>query len=224
MILAMLCINWQRCYHPLQMPIRLTPVVDSVHIWTCYTIVNSLWSGVTTMERQKFERRCAIKLCVKPGISATVPYEKLQRAYGEHSLSRAQALLRRPRANGRQTLCGKAFNLRNWQRMISSEISLNRSTVHQWILAERSIPVVPQPPYPQTLSPYDFFVFPWLKNHLKVCHFGTSDKAGRAQPTSWNVFQQKTSSTATDNWNNCVCHCHCVTAQGNNFERDNVVL
>ena len=37
------------------------------------------------MERQKFEQRCAIEFCVK-----LVTYEKLQRAYGEHSLSRAQ--------------------------------------------------------------------------------------------------------------------------------------
>jgi len=42
------------------------------------------------MDRQRFEQRCAIKFCVKLGESATVTYEKLQMAYGEHSLSRAQ--------------------------------------------------------------------------------------------------------------------------------------
>ena len=42
------------------------------------------------MDRQKFEQRCAIKFCVKLGESATVTYKKLQRAYGKHSLSRAQ--------------------------------------------------------------------------------------------------------------------------------------
>jgi len=42
------------------------------------------------MDRQKFEQSCAIKSCVKFGESATVTYEKLRRAYGEHSLSRAQ--------------------------------------------------------------------------------------------------------------------------------------
>ena len=42
------------------------------------------------MDRQKFEQGCAIKFCVKLGESATVTYEKLQRAYGENSLSRAQ--------------------------------------------------------------------------------------------------------------------------------------
>ena len=42
------------------------------------------------MDRQKFEQSCAIKFCVKLGESATVTYETLQRAYGEHSLTRAQ--------------------------------------------------------------------------------------------------------------------------------------
>ena len=39
---------------------------------------------------QKFEQCCAIRFCVKLGKFTTVNYEKLQRAYGEHSLSRAQ--------------------------------------------------------------------------------------------------------------------------------------
>jgi hypothetical protein len=46
------------------------------------------------MVRQKFEQRCAITFCVKFGESATVAYEKLQRAYGEYSLSRAQVFRR----------------------------------------------------------------------------------------------------------------------------------
>ena len=38
-------------------------------------------------------------------------------------------------------------------------------------LTEKSIPVVPQPPCLPDLSPYDFFLFPRLKNHLKGRHF-----------------------------------------------------
>jgi len=45
---------------------------------------------VTKRDWQKFEQHLAIKFCLKLGESATVTYEKLQRAYGEHSLSRAQ--------------------------------------------------------------------------------------------------------------------------------------
>ena len=45
---------------------------------------------VAKIDRQKYEQRCSIKFCVKLGESATMTYEKLQRAFGEHSLSRAQ--------------------------------------------------------------------------------------------------------------------------------------
>jgi len=100
------------------------------------------------MDRLKLEQRCAIKFCVKLGESPTVTYEKLQRAYGEHSLSRAQVLFRRPRTSGRRTSCGKTFNLKNGRqcgkrkslmrsdrrltlRMINNELNLNRCTVHQ---------------------------------------------------------------------------------------------
>jgi len=99
MRLAMLCMNRQHWCLPLHMAVRLTPSADSVQVWTCYScymIVESIWSEVvfvrciTKMDQQKFEQRCAIKFCVKLGKSTTVTYENLQRAYGEHSLSRAQ--------------------------------------------------------------------------------------------------------------------------------------
>jgi len=99
MRLTTLCTNRQRYCLPLHMAVRLTPAVDSVQVWTCCSccvIVESVWSEVVfvryirKMDWQKFEQRCAIKFCVKLGESATVTYEKLQRAYGEHSLSRAQ--------------------------------------------------------------------------------------------------------------------------------------
>jgi hypothetical protein len=42
------------------------------------------------MEKRNLEQRCAIKFCVKLNKNATETYEKLERAYGEHALSRAQ--------------------------------------------------------------------------------------------------------------------------------------
>jgi hypothetical protein len=99
MRLATLCTNRQSCCLPLHMAVKLTPAIDSVQVWTCYScyaIVESIWSEVvfvrcvTKMDQQKFEQRCANRFCVKLGESATVTYEKLQRAYGEHSLSWAQ--------------------------------------------------------------------------------------------------------------------------------------
>ena len=106
------------------------------------------------MERQKFEQRCAIKFCVKLGESATVTYEKLQRAYGEHSLSRAQVFRwHKSFLEGREQVEDEPHAVRlstsktddNVERvralvrsdrrltlrMISSELNLIRFTVHQ---------------------------------------------------------------------------------------------
>jgi len=163
MRLATLCVNWQRCCLPLHMAVRLTPAVDSVQAWTCYScyaIVESVWSEVvfvrcvTKMDRQKFEQHCAIKFCVKLGETTTVTYEKLQRAYGEHSLSRAQVFWRHKSfLDGREQVEDKPHAetpttskmddnvervrslvrspCRLMLRMISSELNLDRFTVHQ---------------------------------------------------------------------------------------------
>ena len=106
------------------------------------------------MDRQKFEQRCATEFCVKLDESATVTYEKLQKAYGEHSLSRAQVFRwhksflegrdqveEEPRAGRPSTSQTKdsVERLRSLVRsvrrltlrMISSELNLNPFTVHQ---------------------------------------------------------------------------------------------
>jgi len=105
------------------------------------------------MDRQKLEQSCAIKFCVMLGESATVTYENLQRAYGEHYLSRAQVFRWRksflegreqveeePRA-GRHSTSKTDDNVKRVTslvrsdrrltlRMISSELNLSRFTVH----------------------------------------------------------------------------------------------
>ena len=131
MRLATLCTKQRCCCLPLHMAVRLTTAIDSVQVWTCYscyTIVESVWSEVvfvrciTKMDWQKLEQRCAIRLCVKLGESSTVTYEKLQRAYGEHSPSRTQVLFRRPRTSGRRTSCRKT-NFKNGRQCGNSEVS-----------------------------------------------------------------------------------------------------
>jgi len=130
MRLATLCTNRQCYCLPLHTAVRLTPVVDLVQVWTCYScyaIIESIWSEVVfvrcVMKMDQFEQGCAIKFCVKLGESTTVTYEELQRAYGEHSLSRAQVLFRRPRTSGRRTSCGKTFHLKNGRQCRKSEVS-----------------------------------------------------------------------------------------------------
>ena len=106
------------------------------------------------MDRQKFEQSCAIKFCVKLGESATVNYEKLQWAYGEHSLSRAQVFswhksflegreqvedeprAERPSTSKTDDNVERVRSLvmsyrRLTFRMISSELNFNRFTVYQ---------------------------------------------------------------------------------------------
>ena len=94
-------------------------------------------------------------------------------------------------------------------QMITSELNLNHTTVHQiltneltiadnWMLnhdnapchtaisvleflAKKGVPVVPQPPYSPDLSPCDFFLFLKLKFHLKGRHFGTVENIEKAE-------------------------------------------
>ena len=105
------------------------------------------------MDRQKFEQSCAIIFCVKFGESTTVTYEKLQRAYGEHSLFRAQVFRwlksflegpeqveDEPRA-GRLSTSKTADNVERVRSLVrsdrpltlrmGSELNLNWFTVHQ---------------------------------------------------------------------------------------------
>ena len=102
----------------------------------------------------KVWQRCAIKFCLKLGESATVTYEKLQRAYGEHSLSRAQVIkwhksfLESREQVEDETRAGRLLtsntddnvervrslgrtNRRLTLRMIISELNVNRFIVHQ---------------------------------------------------------------------------------------------
>jgi hypothetical protein len=43
------------------------------------------------------------------------------------------------------------------------------------VLTKKGFPVVSKPPYSPDPSPCDFLLFPKLKFHLKVRHFGTVD-------------------------------------------------
>jgi len=106
------------------------------------------------MDLQKFEQGCAIKVCVKLGESATVTYEKLQRAYGEHSLSRTNVFrwkkffleggeqMEEEPGAGRTSTSKTEGNVERVRslvrsdrrltlRMISSELNFNRFTVYQ---------------------------------------------------------------------------------------------
>jgi len=89
-------------------------------------------------------------------------------------------------------------------------------------LAEKSVPVVPQPPYSPDLSPCDFFLFPRLKNHLKGCHFGTLDNIQNSVTGELKAIPAEAFQHCYEQWKQCLCRC--VAAQGNYFEGDNLDL
>ena len=83
-------------------------------------------------------------------------------------------------------------------------------------LAEKSIPVIPQPPYSADLSPCEFFLFPWLKNHLIGCHFDTLDNIQKSVTDELKNILAETFEHCYEQWKQCLHRC--VAAQGNYFE------
>ena len=83
------------------------------------------------------------------------------------------------------------------------------SLVVQQFLAEKSIPIVTQPPQSPDLAPSDVWLFPTLKMGLKGTHFANTEDI------KWNATAelQKIPKEAfrrcfqqwQDRWNNCVC-------------------
>jgi hypothetical protein len=47
-------------------------------------------------------------------------------------------------------------------------------------LVRKCIPLLPQAPYSQDLSPYDFYLFQKLQSRVKGCHFQTLDSVQKA--------------------------------------------
>ena len=111
------------------------------------------------MEKRNLEQRCTIKFCVKLNENATETYEKLQQAYGEHAVTRAQVFrwhkvfldnrlivedetrFGRPCTSKTGENVTKVMALlmsdrRLTVRMFGSELNLNHQTVHD-ILTEK---------------------------------------------------------------------------------------
>jgi len=105
------------------------------------------------MEKRNLEQRCATKFCFRLNENATETYEKLQQAYGEHSVTRAQVFrwhkvflddrlsAEDETRSGRPCTSKTGENVtkvmavlmsdrRLTVRMIGSELNLNHQTVH----------------------------------------------------------------------------------------------
>ena len=88
------------------------------------------------------------------------------------------------------------------------------------IFGQKSISVVPQPPYSPDLSPCDLFLFPKLKFHLKGRHFGTVDNIQRVVTDQLRALLHEEFQHCYREWEQRLRRC--VASQGNYFEGDNV--
>ena len=89
-------------------------------------------------------------------------------------------------------------------------------------LAHKSIPMLPQPPYSPDLSPCDFFLFPWLKNHLNGRNFGTLDNIQKSVTDDLKGIPAEAFQHCYEQWKQSLLRC--VAAQGNYFEGYNLDL
>ena len=76
---------------------------------------------------------------------------------------------------------------------------IHTSLVVQQFLAEKSIPVITQPPYSLDLAPSDFRLFPVLKICLKGTRFAPWRTSNRMRRPNSGRFQEKPSTSASNN-------------------------
>ena len=94
-------------------------------------------------------------------------------------------------------------------------------SIHEF-LAEKRIPVVPQPRFSPDLSPCDLFLFPRLKNQLKGRHFGTLDNIQKSVIDELKGIPAEAFQHCYEQWKQRLRPC--VAAQVNYFEGDNLDL
>ena len=94
--------------------------------------------------------------------------------------------------------------------------------VKEILFTKKGIPVVPQHPYSPGLSPCHFFLFPKLKFHLKVLHFGTVDNVQEVVTDKLRALPPEDCQHCYRQWEQRFRRC--MASQGNYFEGDNVYL
>jgi len=100
-----------------------------------------------------------------------------------------------------------------WCIIAPSHLSL----VVQQFLAEKSIPVITQPPYCLDLPLSDFWLLPTIKMGLKETRFTTMEDNRMRQPNS-RRFQKKPCASASNN--GIIDGAKCVRAQGSYYKAD----
>ncbi|GFX84297.1 protein GVQW3 [Trichonephila clavipes] len=161
------------------------------------------------------EQRCAIKFCFRLGHNATETFAKLQQAYGDSVLSRAQ-IFRWFKAfsEGRESIEDEPRS----RRPSVSKTAENVVRVRDLVRSDHRL----TPPYLPDLSPCDFFLFPKLKNHLKGYHFGTLENIQTAVINQLKAIPISEFHKCYEEWKKRLQRC--VASEGSYFEGDNVEL
>ncbi|RLU25678.1 hypothetical protein DMN91_001835 [Ooceraea biroi] len=138
------------------------------------------------MSERNYEQRCAIKFCLKLGYNATKTLAKLQQAYGDAALSRAQVFKWfKVFSEGRESVedesrSGKPSTSRNDEnvkrirdlvrsdrrltvRLIADELNLNHTTVHEILINELGMKKICAKMVPKILTPQQ------KENRKEVC-------------------------------------------------------
>ncbi|GFX47363.1 putative mariner transposase [Trichonephila clavipes] len=143
------------------------------------------------------------------GLNATETFAKLQQAFGDSVLSRAQ-LFRCFKAfsEGRESIENEPRSGRSSVSKTAENVVRVRDLVH----SDRRL----TPPYSPDLSPCDFFLFPKLKNHLKGHHFGTLENIQTAVTDQLKAIPISEFHQCYEEWKKRLQRC--VASEGDNVE------
>jgi len=120
------------------------------------------------------------------------------------------------------------------ERLRKRVVRVRPSIADNWMLHHDNAPchtaisvieflvVVPQPLYSPDLSPYDFFLFPKLKFHLKGRHFGTVENIEKAVTDQPKAIPVSDYQRCYEEWEQRLRRY--VASRGNYFERDKLDL
>ncbi|PNF22340.1 hypothetical protein B7P43_G18376 [Cryptotermes secundus] len=194
----------------------------------------------------QFEERANIKFTCNLEKSASETLSALQQVYGDTALKKSAAYDWFSQfKNGKETLeddlirCDRRMTIAELEQevgithgsshaILSDDLKMRRvsakfvpshtALVVQQFLAEKSIPVITQPPYSPDLAPSDFWLFPTPKIGLKGTRFATTEDIKLNATVELRKIPKEAFHRSFQQWQDRWSKC--VRAQGSYFEGD----
>jgi hypothetical protein len=107
-----------------------------------------------------------------------------------------------------------------WLDSPPGQRSSAQCTIGSTVSGKKQVPVLHHAPYSPDLAPCDFFLFPKLKHSLKGTYFQSIEDIKRKTMDLLKGFTQNDIQKCFHAWKECMQHC--IEAQGNYFEGDNL--